>query len=155
MWKCLLCTSTFTVKNLLRHYAKQATYYGTPPWFTTILNGQNRFCGALNTPLFRERRNSDSAHLESLWLGQTSWWFVRHLYTVQCSVHTHYHYGNVSDLSCLRILLADTNLNSTSSSEYGCGWAVGPRGTLNMEIKEISNSNYFTLMDCYDSRYIA
>ena len=42
------------------------------------------------------------------------------------SVHTHYHYGNVSDLSSLRILLADTNLNSTSSSEYGCGWARVP-----------------------------
>ena len=75
--------------------------------------------------------------------------------SILSNVHTHYHYGNVSDLSSLRILLADTNLNSTSSSEYGCGWAVGPRGTLNMEIKEISYSNYFTLMDCYDSRYIA
>ena len=101
------------------------------------------------------RVNTMGRH-ENVRLGQTSRRFLRHLYTIQCSsVHTHYHYGNVSDLSCLRILLADTNLNSPSSSEYGCGWAVGPRGTLNMEIKEISNSNYFTLMDCYDSRYIA
>ena len=46
--------------------------------------------------------------------------------SILSSVHTHYHYGNVSDLSSLRILLADTNLNSTSSSEYDCGWAGVP-----------------------------